>query len=203
MIEFLPQESSVKDSVSLMKDLSSMAYAMLKNKGSESKAKFGAVFDFLNEFVKVHGKSIEQKALETTEKFESNVLGDIAVILTDLLLAAVDEFQDTASATSTTSHSGNKEQGQGQPPFEESKAMPGPKGGFVPCDEICGMFDLFRTCIEKCPSYFFQLPSAPGQEGREELLYRKSVETAINVLNKPDADTAQHAMDFLDALVSS
>lgn len=201
MIEFLPRECSGKDSISLMKEISSIAFSILKKAREGKSAKFRAVFEYLGEFVRVHGETVEKRALESNRKSESDTKGDVVVVLTDLLLAAVDEFQ-TTSAAKTSMNSSSSEQDNGQPPFE-SKMFPEPKKEPILSDEFCGMFSFFKVCVENCPSYFFQLPSAPGLEGQEDLLYQRSVETAIGFLIDSDVSIAEHAMDFLEILVSS
>lgn len=194
----MPLECSSKGSLSLLQELCSIATSILKKKGTGSQPKFQPVFYFLTEFVNVHGGFVERKAQEALKGWTvSQGPGDVSVLLSDLLLAAVDELQ-TSSATESVSNA--DEQGQGQPPFE-SKTLPVPKTDTLPGDEFCGMFRLFRTCIERCPCYFFQLPSAPGLEGQEDSLHRKATDTAVGCLNEPDPQIAKHAMDFLEAMV--
>lgn len=195
LVEFLPPECKNRTNFSLLKELCSIALSILKKKGT-GQAKFQPVVAFLTEFVKAHGESAESSTVETMKG--QNVTGtksEVVVVMTDLLLVAVDEFQ-TASGTKSLTQA--KEQGQGQTPFE-SKSQPAENG--VPGDEFYGMLGMFTTCLERCPSYFFSLPSAPGLEGQADLLYRKACEAAVGALNEPDVATAKLAMDFLDTMV--
>jgi hypothetical protein len=197
LIEFLPPECKTKGSFSMLKELCSVALSMLKKKGS-GMAKFQPVFTFLVDFVNVHGETAETGTLEAMRG--QNIpesTDEVTVVLTDLLLAAVDELQSSYATPST----GNaKEQGQGQPPFE-IKSLPVPKGSIHPGDEFCGMLGLFKSCLERCPSYFFHLPCAPGLVGREDMLSRKATDLAVGFLKETDVSTARHAMQFLEALV--
>jgi hypothetical protein len=199
-VEFLPSECGHKDSLSLLKELCSIAFSILKKKGAEGNAKFQPVFEFINEIISIHGESIEKRAMESANgQAVSDREGDFVVIITELLLSAVEEFQ-TASAAAAASLNTSKEQGNGQPAFE-SKALPAPKGEFVPSDEFCGMFSMFKTCVERCPVYFVQLPSAPGLERQDDPLYQRTIDTAIEFLNESDPDTSKHAIEFLAATV--
>ena len=198
LVEFMPPECKNKGNLTVLKELSSIAFSILKKKDTESQAKFQPVFRFLTEFVSDHGDAAENKTQEAM-KGQATPEGksDVVLVLTDLLLAAVDEFQSASIAASMTNV---EEQGQGQPAYE-SKSLPAPKGDAHIGDEICGMLTLFKTCLERCPSYFFQLPSAPGLEGQEDLLHRKATESAIALLNESDTETSKHAMGYLEALV--
>lgn len=197
MVEFLPPDCKSKGSSSLLKELCSIALSILRKKGTGSRAKFQPVTAFLAEFVSAHGESVETGTLEALKgQIVPESTKEVTVVLTDLLLAAVDEFQ---ASSQTASMAQAKEQGQGQPPFE-SKSQP-PKGNSFHGEEFCGMLGLFKACLEQCPSYFFQIPSAPGLEGPADLLYRKASDAAAAALNDPDVSIAQHAMEFLESLV--
>lgn len=180
----------------MLKELCSVALSMLKRKEA-AKTKFQPVFAFLIQFVYVHGETAESRTLEGLQG--QNIpesTDEVTTVLTDLIFASVDELQ---SSYATPSIGNTKEQGQGQPPFE-IKALPVPKN-IRAGDEFCGMLGLFKACLERCPSYFFHLPCAPGLVGREDMLSRKATDLAVGFLNDTDAATATHAMQFLDALV--
>lgn len=196
LVEFLPPECKNKASFSLLKELSSIALSILKKKGTRSQAKFQPVVAFLTEFVSVYGEAAESGVAEAKIGQTPEGKGEVTAVLTELLLATVDELQAEGPASATQTN----EQGQGQPPFE-SKSLPAPKGIGFTGDAFCGMLSLFKACLERCPSYFFRLPSAPGLEGQEDLLYRKASDAAMGALNATDVETAKHAMDFLDTLV--
>jgi len=145
-----------------------------------------------------HGDSVEIRTQEALKgQISSEERNEVVVILTDLLLAAVDEFH-TASMTASVTNA--NEQGQGQAAYE-SKSVPAPKSDAHVGEEICGMLDLFKTCVERCPSYFFQLPSAPGLEGQKDLLHLKATESTIALLQESDTQTSKHAMGYLEALL--
>jgi hypothetical protein len=197
LVEFLPPECKNKTIFSLLKELCSIALSMLKKTGTRSQS-LQPIIAFLTEFVKAHGESAESGTIEAMKG--QNVCGsrsEVAVVLTDLLLLTVDEFRSASEAASPMQ---DKEQDQGQPPFE-SKSQPGEKGNGHPGCEFYGMLSLFTTCLEVCPTYFFSLPSAAGLEGRDDLLYWKACEAAAGALNEPDVATAKLGMDFFDTLV--
>jgi len=201
LVEILPPECNTKGNLSVLKDLCSIGFSILKNGSTGNQVKFQSVFRFLTAFVRDHGDFVENRTREAiiAQTPAEEGKSEIVVLLTDLLLAAVDEFQ-VASLT-TSAFDSNKEQGQGQAAYE-SKSAPAKKGEAHVGEEICEMLSLFTTCVERCPSFFFQLPSAPGLEGQQDLLHRKATESAIAFLNVSDTQTSTHAMAYLEALVS-
>ena len=198
LVEFMPPECKNKGNLSVLHELCSVALSILKNNDSESQARFKPVFRFLTAFVSAHGYFAEHRAQEALKgQVAPDENSGVVVILTDLLLAAVDEFQTASVAASATN---TKKQGQGQPAYE-SKTLPAPKGDAHIGEEMCEMLSLFESLLERCPSYFFQLPSAPGLEGQNDLLHRKATETAVGLLNESDAETSKCAMAYLETLV--
>lgn len=198
LVEFMPPECKNKGNLSVLQELCSVALSILKMNDVENQVRFKPVFRFLTAFVSSHGDSAENRAQEALKgQAAPGGENDVVFILTDLLLAAVDEFQSASVAASATN---TKKQGQGQPAYE-SKTLPAPKGDAHIGEEMCEMFTLFEACLEHCPSYFFQLPSAPGLEGQNDLLHRKATETAVGLLNESDAETSKYAMAYLETLV--
>jgi len=199
LVEIMPPECKSKGSISLLKELCTIAFSILKGKGDDGQANFKPVFVFLTEIVNAHGEVVEMRTQEVRNgQMPMEEKGEITALLTDLLLTTVDKFYTTLMTASAPS---SKQQDQGQPAFE-SKSLPEPKTDTPPSEEFCDMMKLFKACVERCPSYFFQLPSAPGLEGQEDMLQRKATDMAIGCLSEADPAMATHAMEFLEVLVS-
>lgn len=184
----------------MLKELCSIAFSILKKKDSGCTAKFTPILVFLQEFIKLHGEAVDRQIVENGKSENADDGSqDVTVVLSDLLLSAVDEFQ--VSSAASTSVASPKEQGQGQAAFE-SKSERGPKEVAGPSDELCGMFTLFQICVERCPAFFLSLPAAPDAHEGDDLLYSRAVDTAVGFLGETDTPTSLHAMSFMESLVS-
>jgi len=199
LTEFLPPKCDTNSNFSLLKELCSIAFAMMENDNGGT-AQFRPIFEFLTAIIKVYGEGLESKVQQVHNGARPIVADneqELALQVKNIMMTSIKAVKSAMNAKLAIP----KEQGQGQQPFE-SKRDQESKSEVNSIEAFAGLFMLFTMCLEKCPVFFFQLPATQeSTQDADGLLYNRAVDSAISSLIGTDLQTSKAAMDFLESLV--
>lgn len=186
--------------MSLLKEICSLSSSILTNSNG-SKVALRPVAEFLAELTNVHGRLVEQQAVDIVNlAWDANASDDeTGKLLEGLVISLVEASRSRLGAVWM-----GKQQGQGEEPYE-SRTAPEPEPERVPAsiEGLSGIFLVLTVCMRECPTFLIhlRLPSGGGVH-QDTLLVGRAVDSASAALVETDVETVGSALNFLDSAVS-
>lgn len=164
-----------------------------------SKAPLLAVYEFLERVVDLYGNQIEaaaRRAIDESAITPPNSAQETGRLLEELLLASI----QSTNGSLGTAWKRDKEQGQGQQPFE-SKAKPESEEKPTSTDVLAAIFTVLIAASKQCPTFLVYLPATSGGDRDNDRLITRAVESSVASLVQADFDVARTAILFLKSTV--
>ena len=185
-------------SVAVFKELCTLASVLISSRSNDTAA-LVAVLDFLNDFVSWHGEKVEIAALcvvdNSSQTVANTLMTETGKLLEGLVLETIQSGKDGLG----NAWNRDKEQGQGQRPFE-SKVEPIAEQA-TNVELLSAVFALLCECCRKCPTFLAYLPASPNVDRDHDRLLNRAVESAVVSIKDSDVDVARQAILFLKGVV--
>lgn len=195
----IPPEMEDEASVAVFKELCTLASRLISSGSNTAAAALVAVLGFLNDFVSWHGEKVEIAALcvidNASETTANTLMTETGKLLEGLVLETIQSGKDGLG----NAWNRDKEQGQGQSPFE-SKVEPTVEQA-TNVELLSAVFALLCECCRKCPTFLAHLPASPNADRDHDRLLNRAVESAVVSIKDPDADVARQAILFLKGVM--
>lgn len=185
------------DGLPLLTELSSLSSSILTNSNG-SKVALRPVAEFATELINVHGRAVEQQAVDiVNQSRDANASDDeTGKLLEGLVMSLVEASRSRLGAVWI-----GKKQGQGEEPFE-SKTEPEPEKTPASIEGLSGIFSVLTACLRECPTFLIHLRLPSGGAGNQDtLLVGRAVDSASAALIETDVETVASALVFLDSTV--
>lgn len=201
LVKCLPTDLHRSEGMSLLKELCSLSSSILTNANGSNVA-LQPVAEFATKLVSVHGKAVEQRAIEIINQSGDTGNSDedeAGKLLEGLVLSLVEASAQSVLGVAAS----GKHQGQGQQPFE-SKEQPEPeKKTPTSLEGLSGIFSVLTACIRECPTFLIHLKvPASKTSHHESLLVARAIDSASAALTEMDVETVASSLEFLASAVS-
>jgi hypothetical protein len=166
-----------------------------------NKAPLLAIYEFLERVVDLYGDQIEvaaRCAVGDSTITPSNSAQEIGRQLEELLLASI----KSTNGSLGTAWKRDKEQGQGQQPFE-SKAKPESEEKPTSTDVLAAIFSVLIAASKHCPTFLVYLPATASGDTDNDRLITRAIESSVTAIVEADFEVARTAILFLKSMVSS
>merc|ERR1712232_306766 len=122
------------------------------------RVQFQPILEFLVALVDVYGDTLENDAKSSIpcgQGVSDSKRQELGSQIRTLLLSTIEAIRSSVGGKWTVS----KEQGQGQAAFESKCEHPKDDSHEKSKVTYAGIYYLFTMCTERCPQFFFQLPT--------------------------------------------